>query len=72
MPAFGAISSLPCVPARVALRQRPHTFWSLLTGGEPALTLLVIPAIYATVKGWQLTSAAASAAREQPTASPAE
>ena len=35
-------------------------------------TLLVIPAIYATVKGWQLTSAAASAAREQPTASPAE
>ena len=36
------------------------------------LTLLVIPAIYATVKGWQLTSAAASAAREQPTASPAE
>jgi hypothetical protein len=36
------------------------------------LTLLVIPAIYATVKGWQLTSAAQSAAREQPTASPAE
>jgi Cu(I)/Ag(I) efflux system membrane protein CusA/SilA len=36
------------------------------------LTLLVIPAVYATVKGWQPTSAAASAAREQPTASPAE
>ena len=36
------------------------------------LTLLVIPAIYATVKGWPLTSAAAAAARGQPTASPAE
>ena len=36
------------------------------------LTLLVIPAIYATVKGWQLPSAAAEATREQPAASPAE
>jgi Cu(I)/Ag(I) efflux system membrane protein CusA/SilA len=36
------------------------------------LTLLVIPAIYATVKGWQLPSTAAGATREQPAASPAD
>jgi Cu(I)/Ag(I) efflux system membrane protein CusA/SilA len=36
------------------------------------LTLIVIPAIYATVKGWQLPSATAGAAREQPAASLAE
>jgi len=36
------------------------------------LTLLVIPAIYAAVKGWRLPSAAAEAARAQPAASPAE
>jgi Cu(I)/Ag(I) efflux system membrane protein CusA/SilA len=36
------------------------------------LTLIVIPAIYATVKGWQLPSAAAGAARKQPAASLAE
>src|ERR1700726_1628629 len=36
------------------------------------LTLIVIPAVYGLIKGWQPTSAAASAAREQPTASPAE
>jgi Cu(I)/Ag(I) efflux system membrane protein CusA/SilA len=36
------------------------------------LTLLVIPAIYATVKGWQLPSAVAGTAREQPAPSLAE
>jgi len=36
------------------------------------LTLLVIPAIYAIVKGWRLPRAAATAAREQPAPSPAE
>ena len=36
------------------------------------LTLLVIPAIYATVKGWQLPSAAAETTREQPAPSLAE
>jgi Cu(I)/Ag(I) efflux system membrane protein CusA/SilA len=38
------------------------------------LTLLVIPAIYALVKGWQLqrASAAAGAAEKRPVPSPAE
>jgi Cu(I)/Ag(I) efflux system membrane protein CusA/SilA len=36
------------------------------------LTLLVIPAIYATVNGWRLPSAIAEATREQPAASLAE
>jgi Cu(I)/Ag(I) efflux system membrane protein CusA/SilA len=36
------------------------------------LTLLVIPAIYAIVKSWQLPRAVASAARERPAPSPAE
>jgi copper/silver efflux system protein len=36
------------------------------------LTLIVIPAIYATVKGWQLPHTAAGAAKEQPAPSPAE
>jgi copper/silver efflux system protein len=36
------------------------------------LTLIVIPAIYATVKGWPLPRAAAKAARGQPAARPAE
>ena len=36
------------------------------------LTLIVIPAVYATVKGWQLLRAASRAVREQPAARPAE
>jgi Cu(I)/Ag(I) efflux system membrane protein CusA/SilA len=36
------------------------------------LTLLVIPAIYAIVKSWQLPRAAASATRERSAPSPAE
>jgi Cu(I)/Ag(I) efflux system membrane protein CusA/SilA len=36
------------------------------------LTLIVIPAIYATVKGWPLPRAAAKSARGQPAARPAE
>ena len=36
------------------------------------LTLIVIPAIYATVKGWPLPRATAKAARGQPAARPAE
>jgi Cu(I)/Ag(I) efflux system membrane protein CusA/SilA len=36
------------------------------------LTLIVIPAIYATVKGWPLPRAAAKPARGQPAARPAE
>jgi Cu(I)/Ag(I) efflux system membrane protein CusA/SilA len=62
--------------------------WSIGTGSEvmqriavpmvggmvssTVLTLLVIPAIYAIVKGWQLPRAAASAAQERPAPSPAE
>ena len=36
------------------------------------LTLLVIPAIYAIVKGWQLVHGAPAVARKRPAASPAE